>query len=84
MQSCDFAPAGSVPGLPEEGSYLLATAGADSLVKLWRVDVDEVNSISLESYMTIVTHLPSSQEKLYQAIVYLMTDKLFHGSWSHH
>lgn len=68
-----------MPGLPEEGSYLLATAGADSLVKLWRVDVDEVNSISLESYMTIVTHLPSSQEKLY-----IMTDKLFHGSWSHH
>ncbi|KAL0820812.1 hypothetical protein ABMA28_005490 [Loxostege sticticalis] len=41
VQSCDFAPNGSVPGLEGEGSYLLATAGADSLVRMWLIEIDE-------------------------------------------
>lgn len=32
-----------MPGLEGEGSYLLATAGADSLVRMWLIEIDEVS-----------------------------------------
>lgn len=43
VQSCDFAPGVTMLDLPSsERSYLLATGGCDSLIKLWVVVLDEV------------------------------------------
>ncbi|CAH0587830.1 unnamed protein product [Chrysodeixis includens] len=40
VQSCDFAPAQSALDMPDE-TYLLATAGCDSLIKLWVIECKE-------------------------------------------
>ncbi|XP_028169520.1 WD repeat, SAM and U-box domain-containing protein 1-like [Ostrinia furnacalis] len=56
VQSCDFAANGSVPGMPDgEGSYLLATAGADSLVRLWLIEIDE-EAATAQMRMVRVVH----------------------------
>ncbi|XP_059047405.1 WD repeat, SAM and U-box domain-containing protein 1-like [Achroia grisella] len=45
VQSCDFSSSVSALGVPDDGdSYLLATAGGDSLIKLWVVTLEQVTA----------------------------------------
>ncbi|KAL4714353.1 hypothetical protein ACJJTC_009705 [Scirpophaga incertulas] len=53
IQSCDFAPKMIIL---EEDSYLLATAGEDSYVKLWRIDLSEEGSATLSVACSVQAH----------------------------
>ncbi|KAJ8714311.1 hypothetical protein PYW07_002536 [Mythimna separata] len=56
VQSCDFAPSPSALALPEN-TYLLATAGADSLIKMWSIHYDEeLASATVRAVQTLELH----------------------------